>query len=373
MIRKALKGTLAAAAGIALGLGAGGAAQAQDDDAPPVASGDVVIEDGIQLHGATGNQSPEAAMLGLRLSEDNVRTVYCIQIHVDLLSSYVHQESAWEDTKVDNLPKVLGVLLNGYNGSNADAVMEAAGLTAGEIEGYSPDQIAYAGTQAAVWSLTDDWQIRTGDATGGGADLDTAVETIQTHLVTNAPPAEEPAPPAFTHDDSEAVVDGSTVGPFTVQTNIDSVTFQQPEGATIVDESGEALSEFIDGQTFYVEFEEAEPATVSIVTDTVVWSTPVGRAFVPVDDAGETVTGQNLILGEAHPQEFSTPLTFELVVEEAPASESPSPKPQLQTTGASTATVAGVGAAVLVAGVVAIVLMRRRAAAAGGDWGSEEQ
>jgi TQXA domain-containing protein/LPXTG-motif cell wall-anchored protein len=366
MMTKALKGTLAAAAGIAVSLSGVAAAQAQDgegDGVEVLAAGDVLLEEGIRLNGQS--QDPEATMISLDLGEGDFRTVYCIQIEVDLLENNLHEERPWEDVPVEQLPLVLGVLVNGYNGSNAADLLAAAGVDAADLEGYSADQVAYAGTQAAIWSLTDGWVIEA-DSTEGGAVLDAAVTTVQQYLLAESEPVDEPDfEPYFEIDDSEAAVEGATVGPYTVSTNLDSLTFSQPEGATIVDENGEEVTSFTDGQTFYVEFAAEETASVSLVTEAATWTTPAGRTFVPVDANGADVEGQRLILAEEHTSEYTAEIEFEIVVEDVP---SESPKPELPVTGSSLTTVASVGGAVLLAGVVALVLMRRRRAA---NWGSD--
>ncbi|SDD99484.1 Cys-Gln thioester bond-forming surface protein [Glycomyces harbinensis] len=366
MMTKALKGTLAAAAGIAVSLSGVAAAQAQDEggDVGTLAAGDVSLEEGIRLNGQS--QSPEATMISLDLGEGDFRTVYCIQIEVGLLEDNHHEERPWEDIPVEQLPLVLGVLVNGYNGTNAADLIEAAGVSGEDLEGFSADQVAYAGTQAAIWSLTDGWVIEA-DSTEGGAGVDTAVSTIQQYLIDSSEPVDEPDfEPYFEVDDSEATTEGTTVGPFTVSTNLDALTFGQPEGATIVDENGDEVTSFEDGQSFYVEFAEEQSGTVSLVTDSVTWTTPAGRTFVPVDADGADVEGQRLILAESHTEEYAAEVEFEFVVEEAP---SESPKPELPVTGSSLTTVASIGGGVLLAGVVALVLMRRRRAAS--NWGSE--
>jgi LPXTG-motif cell wall-anchored protein len=367
MMTKALKGTLAAAAGVALSLTGVAAAHAQDGDDPGIAAaGNVILEDGIRLNGDT--QDPEATMIGLDLGDGETRTVYCIQIEVGLERDLIHEERPWEDIPVEQLPKVLGVLVNGYNGTNAAELIEAAGVTDQVIDPYTQEQVAYAGTQAAIWSLTDGWTMDA-DSTGGEAGVDAAVTTIQQYLLAESEPIEEPDfEPYFEVDDAEATTDGATVGPFTVSTNFDELTFSQPEGATIVDENGDEINAFTDGQSFYVKFAEAKDSSVTLMTDTITWTTPAGRTFVPVDAEGADVEGQRLILAEEYTSEYAAEVEFEIAVEEVPPT-SESPKPQLPVTGSSLTTVASVGGAVLLAGVVAMVLMRRRAARA--DWGSD--
>jgi LPXTG-motif cell wall-anchored protein len=371
MMTKALKGTMAAAAGVALGLTGVTAAQAQDgEEAGILAAGNVVIEDGgIQLYGEAGGQqkSPHASMIALDTGDGDPRTVYCIQLEVDLEEQYLHEERPWEDIPVEDLPMVLGVLATGYDGTNAGELLEEAGLASDDYGDVTQDQLAYAATQSAIWSLTDGWVLSESDPTENDV-ADEIVPALQQWLLENSAPIEEPEEPYFDYDATDAKVDGTTVGPFTVDTNIDSLSFEQPEGATVIDENGEELTTLTDGQVFSVKFDKAETASVTIVTDTVEWTTPAGRTFVPVDADGADVEGQRLILAEEFTEEFYFEIPFEITVDEVP-SQSESPKPQLPVTGSSLTTVATVGGAVLLAGVVAMVLMRRRAARA--DWGSE--
>ncbi len=376
MIKKALKGSLAAVAGLALAFGSGGVATAQD--VAPFAEGDIRTEGGVGLNGLPGSRNVNANIIKIEL-DGTERITYCIQINVGLKPGYTHQERAWDEANVDrreDLPRVLGVLTIGFNGSNAADLIDAAGVGDNDFGDYSERQIAYAGTQAAVWALTDSWEINADNPTIGGEGVDAAVLGIQTYLLDNAESIEEPdMEPYFETDDSEAAVDGAVYGPFTVSTNLGSVKFQQPEGATIIDENGEAITEFTDGQVFSVEFDEAETGSISLVTESVTWTTPVGRTFVPVDGDSNELEGQNLILAEAHEEELTAELEFEITIEDVPEETTPAAQPKLPKTGTDLTMVAGIGAGVLAAGVVALVLMRRRAASAGAgaDWGSDDK
>ncbi|WP_199042240.1 Cys-Gln thioester bond-forming surface protein [Glycomyces salinus] len=373
MMRKALKGSLAAAAGIAIGLGAGGTAMAQDDEIPP-ATGQVDSEPGIQF-----NEIPEghsqfvtAQMLSLSINGGDDRTVYCIQIDVGLEGQLDHQERAWGDIDVEDLPLVLGVLVNGYDGSNAGHLIDASGAgdhTEDPYGEFNADQVAYAATQAAIWSLTDGYDIGEGDVSVGNEAVDTSITLIRDYLLDNSEPIDEPPMvPEVEVDNSEAELDGSVVGPFTINTNYGSIAFQQPEGATVVDEDGEEVGEFTDGQQVWIDFGDNEPSDLTINTESVTIVTPAGRVFVPVDADSSEVAGQNLILAEEHSEEVSVEAPFELTLEDVPSEETPA-QPQLPETGSDLALIGGIGGAVLVAGVLAMVMMRRRRASAGGDWG----
>src|SRR5690625_4285402 len=98
MIKKALKGSLAAVAGLALAFGSGGVATAQD--VAPSAAGDISTEGGVGLNGLPGSRSVNANLIKLEL-DGTQRLTYCIQINVGLKPGYTHQERAWDEANVD--------------------------------------------------------------------------------------------------------------------------------------------------------------------------------------------------------------------------------------------------------------------------------
>ncbi|KPC73203.1 hypothetical protein ADL26_13730, partial [Thermoactinomyces vulgaris] len=134
------------------------------------------------------------------------------------------------------------------------------------------DQLAYAATQSAIWSLTDGWVIDPNDPTENDV-ADEIVPALQAYILEKAEPVDEPdLEPYFDVDDSQAKTEGTTVGPFTASTNVEAINFSQPEGATIVDENGEELTSLSDGTVFYVKFDEAKTSSVTLVTDTFTWT-----------------------------------------------------------------------------------------------------
>jgi hypothetical protein len=170
MIRKALKGAVAVSAGLALGLGSAGIAFAQGDD-EPVASGTITTQGGVGLNGSIGEDSKNvnANIIHLNIGDD-AYLVYCIQINEPLRKGNVYEERPWAEIPVEDLPRVLGILVNGYNGENATELLDAAGVDpATDFTPYSIEQIAYAGTQGAIWHTTDGWDINPSDPAVGGA------------------------------------------------------------------------------------------------------------------------------------------------------------------------------------------------------------
>lgn len=378
MTRTALKGSLAAAAGLALVLGGVGSAFAQDEPAEDFASGTPSGGSGLDLNGQLdGEDMPVNAYMHQLVVEDWPYTVYGVQVEMEPETLDLFEERAWEDVPVENLPLVLGVLANGYNGDYASDVLDAAG--AGSViitDEYGVEEIAYAGTQAAIWHLTDGWEIDAEDPTDEIDDVDEQVLAVMDYLIDNAEPIEEPNPePHFAIDNAAAVTDGSKVGPFTVSTNyspdsptsvLPPISLTQPEGATLVNARGDALDRFEDGQAIWVEFDGEETGPVAVTAETATWIAPVGRTFAPVDDAD--TDGQRLILASQISDRVATEIEFASPDEAA----SPESEATLPVAGSTLTTVVGIAAA-LVASVVVLVLKRRRAATAGGDRGENDK
>ncbi|MCH7229581.1 thioester domain-containing protein [Glycomyces sp. L485] len=376
-MRKALKGSLAVAASLALVLGVDGAALAQDEPAEDIASGTMSGGPGLDLNGQLdGEDKPANAYMHQLVVDNWPYTVYGVQVDVEPQKLDTYQERAWEDVPVEDLPLVLGVLANGYNGDWAADVLDAAGVLGSFVpsDEISIEEVAYAGTQAAIWHLADGWEIDAEDPTDDGDDVDRWVIAIMAYLLDNAEPIEEPNPdPHFAIDNAAAVTEGAKVGPFTVSTNFSPVSLtqppvslSQPEGATLVNLNGHAIDRFEDGQSVWVEFDGEETGPVTVIAETATWIAPVGRTFVPV--GGADAEGQTLILASQISNRVATEIEFASPDEAA----SPASEATLPVTGSTLTMVVGI-AAVLLAGGVLLVLKRRRAATAGGDWGENDK
>ncbi|WP_025273553.1 thioester domain-containing protein [Haloglycomyces albus] len=361
MFKRSLKAGAAAGAGLLVAIGSANAVQAQDDGNEPVRGG-IDTAEGLSLKGNQGGNI-QASLISVELDGQSLLS-YCIQIENPLQEDKIHEETAWDELgeEVENLEEVLAVLNEGFGSNDADTVFEKAGVE-GDWDAALSDQIAYAGTQSAIWSLTDGWELGD-DATGSPEDVDAAVTAVQDYLLdSDLDPVPEPIDePTFEVTGDDAEYDDGVAGPFQASTNIGPLTFESPEGTTVVDADGNELTELNDGDTFYAELsEDADEFALNITSYTNYFA--VGRTFEATPDEVSTksdvLKAQRIILAEQGSQQIEGEVTLSIEVPK---------QPKLPETGTTYVMFAGIGAALLAAGAVALVLMRRKRTA--GDWGS---
>lgn len=372
-MKKTMKTAVAAVAGTALALGSSGVAFADNDEDNGPVQGVVSAGDESFRLGGDGRGSE----LSIQLDENgDSLVVYCIDIHTPLAFDYIHEERDWESIGVDELGKVLWIMLNGHPNTEPAELAESAGVELGGDGWEDSDDVfaAYIATQAAIWHFTDDWEFGGNvDPVGDNRDLDhlnDAVSGIHDYLVESA--EDVPEPPSDISLELEDLresedFEDNVTGPFQVNTNAGEISFEV-EGGHLLNEDGEESSTFNDGDQFYVEAnDDAESVKVEGAGEL---TASIGRAFEPIDKKhkngaakdfnaqAEPIEGQKLILAESWDKPVSD--KFKLDVQEEDV-------PRLPVTGTSLTVAATSGAALLAAGAVAIFMLRRRNAA--GNWG----
>lgn len=369
-MKKTMKTAVAAVAGTALALGSSGVAFADnDEDNGPVQG---VVTTGDERFSLEGGGSGSEITMQLDENGDSL-VVYCIDIDTNIAPKYIHEERDWESIGVDELGKVLWIMLNGHPNAEPAELAENAGVELGGDGWEDSDDVfaAYIATQAAIWNFTDDNNFE-GKVNGHDRDLshlNDAVSGIHDYLVESA--EDVPEPPSEVSVELEDLresedFEDNVTGPFQVNTNAGQISFEV-EGGHLLNEDGEESSTFNDGDQFYVEAnDDAEYVKVEGAGEL---TASIGRAFEPIDkkakhhssDASvqaEPVEGQKLILAESWDKPVSA--KFELEVQEEDV-------PRLPVTGTSLTVAATSGAALLAAGAAAIFMLRRRNAA--GNWG----
>lgn len=368
---KTFRTPIAATAALAAVL-AGGPASAQEPAAP--VTGDIVTAPGLELRGEFGSDRYDvwANVIGLKPhGSDETLVVYCIDIRTPLDTDHPYAEGDWEESGVANLEQVRWVLFNGYPNVGAAALIEAAGA---EVNGDWSDkrigEVAYAGTQAAVWHFTDGWDLLTDNPVKGGNNgEDEAVLAIYEHLTDD--PGRVTDPSEFVLDlegaGEAAYVDGR-FGPYTIRSNAGAVTLGA-EGASLETEGGDAVESLEDGEQFWIVLDEGSSEVT--VSGTAAYDLPVGRVFLATTDeslSGDAVNpvraggSQKLILAE--PREGELPAEWRFALE-APPTERPTesgPAAQLPKTGSSLAVAFAAGLALLIGGLTAMVVTKRRGA-----------
>lgn len=361
---KTIRTPLAATAAL-LAVLAGAPAHAEE---PEPVSGDIVAAPGLELRGRFGEDRYDvwANILGLTPhGSEETLVVYCIDIRTPLDTESPYAEGDWEESGVANLEEVRWVLFNGYPNVDAEELIEASGVE------VNPDwtdtevaEVAYVGTQAAVWHYTDDWDLlEDNPVKGGNHGEDEAVLAIYDHLTEET--GRVPDPSEFTLDlegEESATFEDGRFGPYTVRSNAGPVTLGA-EGGRLETEDGDEVETLSDGEEFWIVLDE--DASEITVSGTAGYDLPVGRVFLATTD--ESLTGgaanpatsgesQKLILAEAREGEIPAEWRFALDAPEA----GETPKPQLPTTGTSLSIAFAAGLALLVGGMTVIVAGKRR-------------
>ncbi|MDA1360638.1 Cys-Gln thioester bond-forming surface protein [Glycomyces luteolus] len=365
---KTIRTPLAAAAAL-LAVLAGAPAHAQETE--PV-SGDVVAAPGLELRGRFAEERYDvwANVLGLKPhGGEETLVVYCIDIHTPLDTESPYAEGDWEESEVANLEEVRWVLFSGYPSVGAADLIEAAGAEVNpDWSDEEAAEVAYAGTQAAVWHFTDGWDLlEDNPVKGGNNGEDEAVLAVYEHLTEE--PGRVPDPSEFTVDlegEESASFKDERFGPYTIRSNAGPVELSA-EGGRLETESGDEAQSLKDGEQFWIVLDEGTNEIT--VEGTAAYDLPVGRVFMATDD--EALTGdpanpmtvgdsQKLIL--AQPREGEIPAEWRFALDAPESSEAP--KPQLPATGSSLSIAFAAGLALMVGGMTVIVLGKRRKAAA---------
>jgi TQXA domain-containing protein len=278
---------------------------------------------------------------------------YCIDFSRDIkINTYV--ESSWGDNKnptptKEELSQVRWVLTHSYPTVGVAGVLAAANAT--KPAGISDELLAklvYAGTQSAIWTLTDgDIFALRGDNEGintGNTDKEYAVIVAVSEYLVKASknPSEDPKPKLEINPATLTGEAGKKIGPFTVTSGGGTATLTAT-GGKLVDAAGKPVTSLPDGGKFWVVADAA--GTVAIEAEGS-GSVPIGRMFVTTLRPHET---QKLILAGVAGTELHAKATVTVTP----------PVPQLPITGVKLtgAITAGV---LLVAGGVALLLMVRR-------------
>jgi TQXA domain-containing protein/LPXTG-motif cell wall-anchored protein len=372
MTPKPIRTPLAAAAVLAAVL-AGGPAFAQDEPEP--ITGDPTAEPGLELRGNLDGERYDvwANILGLTPhGSEETYTVYCIDIRTPLDTESPYTEGHWEESGVANLESVRWVLFNGYPNVGAAELIEAAG---GEVNPDWTDaeivEVAYAGTQAAVWHLTDGWELLADNPVKGGNDgEDEAVLAVYEHLTED--PGQVPDPSEFIVDlegEADAQFKDGRFGPYTVRSNAGPVELEA-DGGRLETENGDIIESLEDGEEFWIVLDES--STEVTVSGTAAYDLPVGRVFLVSTEAtgdavGQVVSGESqmLILAEPRPGEVAAEWRFALdEPSHEPSDEPEAGAPQLPKTGTSLTVAFAAGLALLIGGLTATVFAKRRGSAA---------
>ena len=282
---------------------------------------------------------------------------YCIDIKHDISAKEgdnTYVESGWGPSNVANLAKVQWILNNSH--PNFD-VLDANHANVDVKGAKDREQVAYSATQAAIWHLTDGFNLLGStkeeapppaeaagsvEAEKSSSGLRKPILKVYQWLLEHATATPEPGPALKIDPASKSGVSGDKLGPYTVTTTATDVSLKVTSGTgKIVDKDGKDLAKVANGGKFYIHSEQV--GTVKVEADATA-KVPTGRVFVFAKKPNEA---QKIILaGQA-----------ETTVKAATQGEF---KTGLPVTGAKVTAYAGGGVALLAVGAGLAYMMRRR-------------
>jgi TQXA domain-containing protein/LPXTG-motif cell wall-anchored protein len=341
-------------------------------------------------------------LLGLRLSDGTTLDVYCVEISTTIDYEQPMVEKDWADHPAADSPFTANqaginwILHNGFPVVSTDRLAtRLAGAGATLTGGLSAEE-AIAGTQAAIWHLSDATDLDRENPVPGQAAAGRDVLALYDFLTgpANVGIGAQPAPSLKIEPEVLSGAAGRRLGPFTVRTNgsVEKLTADLPDGVTVVDESGAKLdaAEIEDGTRLFVDVPAGAADGTAEVALTATARVETGRLFVGRDYGAGNVT-QSLIVAQAESSQVTAtargtwpggepgqtadnavggPVDDNAVddnaVDNAVATEEPAPEPQaknasdLAETGASLLTPGLVGLALVGLGFVVLLVRRNR-------------
>lgn len=344
--------------GGAVALSGAGAARAET-----VTGTQVYIDDAqhaikvINTKKTTGNPNGNetgAPRLGIKVAGATEPVLaYCIDF-ARPISDPAYVESPWSNNgnsspTAAELGRVQWVLTHAYPTVSADALLAAAkGTKPAGIDAELFKKLVYAGTQSAIWTITDSdlFALRDnneGFNTGNTPEQYAVIVAVSKYLVdASSNPAAEPEPKLEINPATLSGEAGKKIGPFTVVSG-GGVATLTAVGGKLVDADGKPVTSLPNGGKFYVVAEAAGTVTIDAKGS---GSVPIGRMFVTAKEPNKT---QKLILAGVAGKELEAKATVTVT---PPVPELP--KTGVKLTGAITA------GALLIAGGVALLLVVRR-------------
>ncbi|MEU7293451.1 LAETG motif-containing sortase-dependent surface protein [Streptomyces exfoliatus] len=236
----------------------------------------------VQITEKDGSSWPvDGGLFKMEVEGGGTLFTYCIDLRTEAKRDFDYKEVGWEESSLhnnENAGKILWILENAYPKLSADALGAKLGVDLDKKE-------AAAGTQAAIWTLSDDVK-----ATPKEEDAKKLTE----YLLEKAVQLDEPKASLSVSPSSVAGKAGEKIGPVTVDTNAEtakvSVAPGAPAGVTLVGKDGKPVTEVPKGSTevfFDVPAGTADGAAE--LTAEATTKVSLGRAFVSIDGPSQTL------------------------------------------------------------------------------------
>ncbi|MFE0699887.1 LAETG motif-containing sortase-dependent surface protein [Streptomyces sp. NPDC058872] len=205
---------------------------------------------------------------------------YCIDLRTEAKHDFDYKEVGWSESSLhnnENAGKILWILENAYPKFSAEALGAKLGVD------LSKDEAA-AGTQAAIWTFSDDVK-----ATPKSSDA----AKLTKFLLKEAVKLEEPEASLSLAPSTVAGKAGEKLGPITVTTNAEKAKLQAapgaPAGVQVVDKDGKPVTEAKNGDQVYFDVPAGTADGTAELTAEATTKVSLGRAFVSIDGPSQTL------------------------------------------------------------------------------------
>ncbi|MBD0710254.1 MULTISPECIES: LAETG motif-containing sortase-dependent surface protein [unclassified Streptomyces] len=239
--------------------------------------GDVEI---VEKNGKKWPRTVTGGLFKMQVEGGGTLQTYCIDLRTEAKHDFDYKEVGWGESSLhnnENAGKILWVLENAYPKFSAEALGKKLGVDLSKNE-------AAAGTQAAIWTFSDDVK-----ATPKSKDA----RKLTDYLLKEAVKLEEPKASLSLSPSSVAGKAGDRIGPVTVSTNAEIAKVATapgaPSGVKVVDKDGKAITEAKNGAEVYFDVPAGTPDGTAELTASATTKVSLGRAFVSIDGPSQTL------------------------------------------------------------------------------------
>ncbi|MER5203792.1 LAETG motif-containing sortase-dependent surface protein [Streptomyces sp. NPDC002825] len=204
---------------------------------------------------------------------------YCIDLRTGAKRDYDYKEVGWDESSLhnnSNAGKILWILEHAYPKLSAEALGGSVGVDLSKQE-------AAAGTQAAIWTLSDNVV---------ATPKDEDAEKLKEYLLEKAVELDEPTASLSLSPATVAGKAGEKLGPITVTTNATAkiaAAAGTPAGVQIVDKTGKPVTDAKNGDEIYFDVPAGTADGTAELTAEATTKVSLGRAFVSIDGPSQTL------------------------------------------------------------------------------------
>ncbi|WP_432059615.1 LAETG motif-containing sortase-dependent surface protein [Streptomyces sp. S1] len=236
---------------------------------------------GVEIIEKNGSKWPvNGGLFKMEVEGGGTLSTYCIDLRTPAKHDFDYKEVGWDQSSLHNnanAGKILWILENGYPKLSAEELGQKVGAKLSKGD-------AAAGTQAAIWTLSD-------DVTAKPDDKD--ARKLTKYLLENATKLEEPKASLSLSPSSVAGKAGEKLGPVTVNTNAKDVKVSvvpgAPEGVKVVDKTGAAVTTAANGDELFLDVPAGTADGTAELAAEATTKVQLGRAFVSIDGPSQTL------------------------------------------------------------------------------------